>query len=808
MTYQQILNSNSNHPPSSEEGVYGNEVKPSRNQTSESINTVPKYSTKAGTLRFLKDRLRSAAIADLYSFTVAAWETDREACLSEINKLFSSSPLIVRSSCKREDNLLTSNAGAFLSKLHVGPLDIQKSIEEVIASYGDCDDSDEVLIQPMLQDVVASGVAFSHDPSTSSPYRIINWAEGKDTSAITGGENGRVWYQAATAKNNHPKLSPVVTLMEELLSIFGDIPVDCEFALTKERGKEKLWLLQARPLLLKSESLSNERQATLLSTIERKVTEGMQPHPFVLGQKTIYGVMPDWNPAEIIGVRPKPLALSLYRDLITDSIWAYQRHNYGYRNLRSFPLMTNFFGLPYIDARLSFNSFIPASLNDEVAERLANHYLQTLSKQPYLHDKIEFEIVHSCYTFDLEKKLSLLREGAFCLADTDEISSALLSLTNNIIHPDRGLWKKDAQKLAILTERRQQLYASTLSLPGKIYWLLEDAKRYGTLPFAGLARAGFVAVQMLQSLVQMGVFSKNEYHLFLESICTINKKMSRDRARSTKNDFLQKYGHLRPGTYDVLSPRYDEAPDLYFNWKEKPINAVGDETFSPSNQQLKQIDNLIEQHGLATDATSLIEFIQSGIEMRELGKFEFSKNLSDCLSLITQFSCEIGVPIDEMAFCDINAIKELHLSSGAYKSSILESIQHGKSVYQDTQSVSLPPLITSPDQVWAFEVPSTEPNFITQKQITAPIVDANACHELKGKIVCIPSADPGFDWLFSQDIAGLITTWGGANSHMAIRSGELGLPAVIGAGELLYKKCLSADLLLLDCAGRRVEAVR
>ena len=178
---------------------------------------------------------------------------------------------------------------------------------------------------------------------------------------------------------------------------------------------------------MKSESLSNERQVTLLSTIERKVTEGMQPHPFVLGQKTIYGVMPDWDPAEIIGVRPKPLALSLYRDLITDSIWAYQRHNYGYRNLRSFPLMTNFFGLPYIDARLSFNSFIPASLSDDVAERLANHYLQTLSKQPYLHDKIEFEIVHSCYTFDLDKKLSVLREGAFCLADNDEIGSTFLN---------------------------------------------------------------------------------------------------------------------------------------------------------------------------------------------------------------------------------------------------------------------------------------------------------------------------------------------------------------------------------------------
>ena len=84
----------------------------------------------------------------------------------------------------------------------------------------------------------------------------------------------------------------------------------------------------------------------------------MHPHPYLIGKRTVFGVMPDWNPAEIVGVRPQPLALSLYRELITDAIWAYQRNNYGYRNLRSFPLMPNFFGLPYIDVRLSFNSFI------------------------------------------------------------------------------------------------------------------------------------------------------------------------------------------------------------------------------------------------------------------------------------------------------------------------------------------------------------------------------------------------------------------------------------------------------------------
>ena len=73
--------------------------------------------------------------------------------------------------------------------------------------------------------------------------------------------------------------------------------------------------------------------------------------------------MPDWNPAEIIGLKPGPLALSLYRELVTDSIWAYQRDNYGYKNLRSFPLLVSFHGLPYIDVRVSFNSFVPRDIS-------------------------------------------------------------------------------------------------------------------------------------------------------------------------------------------------------------------------------------------------------------------------------------------------------------------------------------------------------------------------------------------------------------------------------------------------------------
>ena len=41
--------------------------------------------------------------------------------------------------------------------------------------------------------------------------------------------------------------------------------------------------------------------------------------------------MTDWNPAEIIGTNPKPLALSLYKYLITDKNWSLARKKMGYK---------------------------------------------------------------------------------------------------------------------------------------------------------------------------------------------------------------------------------------------------------------------------------------------------------------------------------------------------------------------------------------------------------------------------------------------------------------------------------------------
>jgi phosphoenolpyruvate-protein kinase (PTS system EI component) len=81
-------------------------------------------------------------------------------------------------------------------------------------------------------------------------------------------------------------------------------------------------------------------------------------------------------------------------------------------------------------------------------------------------------------------------------------------------------------------------------------------------------------------------------------------------------------------------------------------------------------------------------------------------------------------------------------------------------------------------------------------------------NEIKGKIVCIKSADPGYDYLFSKKIGGLITCYGGANSHMAIRCSELGIPAIIGCGENFFSKYCSANSLEIDAANKRVIILR
>ncbi|MDP7034974.1 MAG: PEP-utilizing enzyme, partial [Planctomycetota bacterium] len=484
---------------------------------------------------------------------------------------------------------------------------------------------------------------------------------------------------------------------------------------------------------------------------------------------------------------------------------------YGYRNLRSFPLLVNFAGLPYIDVRVSFNSFVPEDVEEELAERLINYYLDRLVANPKYHDKVEFEVIFSCYTFDLPERITLLEEHGFDAKDTASLTHSLRRLTQGIIDNKEGLWIRDTAKLHELQKRQNTILRSDLLTIEKIYWLVEDCKRYGTLPFAGLARAGFIAVQMLKSLVAVGIFSDDDYDGFMRTLNTVSSTMSRDLRSLSRSSFLQKYGHLRPGTYNILSPRYDEAPDRYFDWKsiEEAPQPKEMSDFKLGLKPLNRLENLLAEHEFDSDVLGLFHFIQGAIEGREYAKFIFSKSLSDVISLIGELGHSMGLDKEEMSYTNIREILDLYSTSEDLSRRLQRVIDQGKHGHEVVKSISLPPLITRAEDVWNFELPQNEPNFITQGKVVGVVVNEHTDRDrLKDAILMIPSADPGYDWIFSHAIGGFITQYGGANSHMAIRAGELGIPAIVGAGEIFYQQWGKARILDIDCGNRQVQILQ
>lgn len=778
------------------------------------------FGTKAQTLSRLTGRLKSARVLPVYSFTVVSWHKDRATVWQDFSSLsWANEAVIVRSSALGEDAAGASQAGRFTSILNVkGDAGFHEAVEKVIDSYGRQSRlsaaDDEVLVQPMLDGVSASGVAFSRDPNTGSPYLVINYSIGSDTTTVTGGtgDDLQTLYIARGATSAEVgKLGKLEHLAMELEHLLGTDCLDIEFAFD---SADHLYLLQVRPLTVRQmvQTTATEH-AALLAPIANKIETGMRPHPYLRGKRTVYGVMPDWNPAEIVGIRPRPLALSLYRELITNSIWAYQRNNYGYRNLRSFPLLMSFHGLPYVDVRVSFNSFIPADLDDRLADQLVNVYLDKLVNAPSLHDKVEFSIVFSCYTVDLPERIRGLRQHGFAEADLDAIVQSLKNLTNRVINRHSGLWRQDLARTEELRKRRIAVHEGGLDKISRIYWLIEDCKRYGTLPFAGLARAGFIAVQFLNSFVQVGLLTQAERDGFLSNLNTISAQMARDYQTMERDAFLGRYGHLRPGTYDILSPRYDEDPDRYFTRgdgapADKP--AVDDHraAFALTLDKMRGFEKILHEHGLESDVVGVFDFLEAGINGREYSKFVFTQSLSDILKMIADLGSQHGFSNDDMSYVQIADILGLYVDSANVTDTLKRSIETGRRLYEKTKQVVLPPVITSPADVWSFHLPATEPNFITQKAVVGPSRRVDEAKDLEGSIVLIPSADPGFDWLFTRKIKGFITAYGGINSHMAVRANELGMPAVVGAGQKLFDTWLLAKKLEVDCGNRLVRILQ
>ena len=119
--------------------------------------------------------------------------------------------------------------------------------------------------------------------------------------------------------------------------------------------------------------------------------------------------------------------------------------------------------------------------------------------------------------------------------------------------------------------------------------------------------------------------------------------------------------------------------------------------------------------------------------------------------------------------------------------------------------ISLPPLLFSKDDLYIVKSFMSKPNYITNKKIHGETTDLNS--DITDKIVVIERADPGYDWIFSKDIKGLVTCYGGVASHMSIRCAEFGIPAMIGCGKEIFNHIKNSKNIYIDCESEKYEIV-
>ena len=77
----------------------------------------------------------------------------------------------------------------------------------------------------------------------------------------------------------------------------------------------------------------------------------------------------------------------------------------GYKESSSSSLMKILAGKPYIDTSLSFESFLPHKLDKNSSLKILAKWREILSKKTYLHDKLEFDVAITCFSFDIKDKV-------------------------------------------------------------------------------------------------------------------------------------------------------------------------------------------------------------------------------------------------------------------------------------------------------------------------------------------------------------------------------------------------------------------
>ena len=707
----------------------------------------------------------------------------KEIYLNDLNNIENivdsfSQKIMIRSNSSSEDKEYSSSAGKYLS---IGPIErndletIKKSWEMVINSYEE-QDNQSVIFQNYIENAKSVSVLTSYKVGSDSAYRTFSTYYGSETDAITSGKYSEInnFFMHRSfdiLPKKYEKYNVYLKIITQLEDLFKNKQLDIEMVLDKNNSPQ---LLQVRPLMgkkLNKESIFEEKDVIDRNLKNYKKLNKTTADRF--GTNQIYSNMSDMNPAEMIGKKPDNIAFGLYKFMFTDTTWNIQRGEFGYRKYSGGKLMELFNNVAYINVNHSLNSFLTRNLQKESCEEIINYQLNKLKENPHLHDSIEFDISRSSYVFDTVEEFSKEYKNIIS-------PSEIIKWHNDLI-------QIDTQNKSTL-EKNKKIILRTFSKLDKNFEyskkenikLIRDTM---ALPFTHHSRLGFVYFAQLNSLLEKEVISEDQKKLLLLSVNSISTKMKADAyevkiGKKTLEGFLDIYGHIRAGNYNLLSSNLKN--DL--NFTESLIN--NSQQPLEDNILPKDIYTNIEEYFTINEiplkASAWIGMFQEGISTRENSKFYYTKGIDGILNEISKKNTSDRELFDLL---DIE-FNEENTSDMRLK------------------NVLMPDLITSNEDFYFYEEMSKNGNYIGQGTVIGDVLlienEANRPNNLENKIVVIPAADPGWDWIFNYKIKSLVTKYGGPNSHMAIRCAEHNIPAILGVGENNFMVISNSKSLKID----------
>ena len=689
-----------------------------------------------------------------------------------------SEQIIIRSNSSKEDTDETSSAGKFLS---IGPIDkndislVKKSWNEVLQSY-EKEDNNTVIFQDYVDGAKSVSVLTSYKVGTDSPYRTFSTYYGSQTDAVTSGRYNKIknFFIHRSLDNLPEKFKEYYKffkIQNQLENLFGNKQLDIEIVTDQ---KEEPLLLQVRPLMgkvIKKEPIMVER-----SVIDENVKRYKELIPTTddrFGTNQIYSNMSDMNPAEMIGKKPDNIAFSLYRFMFTDTTWNKQRGEFGYRIYSGGKLMELFNNVAYINVNHSLNSFLTRNIKNETCEKIINYQLNKLETYPHLHDSIEFDISRSSYTFETDEKFG---EEYKNIIDRKEI-----------IQWHHDLIEIDSFNSSTLHKNNEIILDAFSKLDDSFQYLDKENIKFirdnMALPFTHHSRLGFVYFAQLNNFLKNGVINEEEKQNLLLSVNSISTKMKQDAYRVktgdiSLNDFLILYGHVRAGNYNLSSSNLKSN----ISFAESLINTSNEPTPSePLKIDIfKKIDDYFNLNKISYTSENWVEMFQLAVSTRENSKFYYTKGIDGILNEIEEkdISDRELFQLLDFEYNDMNTFNQ----------KIVDTL--------------MPDVVTSSDDFYAYEEMNKDGNYIGQGTVTGEILfldgTENNKNNLDDKIIVIPAADPGWDWIFNYKIKSLITEFGGPNSHMAIRCAEHNIPAILGIGEKNFSAILNSKNLVVD----------